>query len=87
MPNKTISTVFLSKVPAADKNAVINSFVASEEVLDRIKQVLQEKLDANTIKLLEPANYDKPAWSEYQADRIGYARALTEVIQLLTFRE
>jgi hypothetical protein len=41
--------------------------------------------DENSKARTALSSYDKPAWSEFQADANGYERALTEILLLLKF--
>lgn len=51
--------------------------------LEQFAIVIRSKLDANARQRRERAAYDKPAFSEFQADCNGYERALEEVLNLL----
>lgn len=62
-----------------DKFAVRQSIMASRESLGRLQDILEPLLkDSPPI-----ADYDSPAWAYKQADRIGYNRALTTVLDLI----
>ena len=53
----------------------------SKFVLDRLQEIcynIIEEAGKST-----KADYSKPSWAFYQADRLGYIRALEEVIELL----
>ena len=53
---------------------------------DRLEQfaiVIRQKLKANAKQRRERSAYDKPAFSEFQADCNGYERALEEVLTYL----
>ena len=53
---------------------------------DRLEQfaiVIRQKLKANAKLRREKGAYDKPAFSEFQADCNGYERALEEVLTYL----
>lgn len=56
----------------------------STPVLERLKHMLEEdiiKADKDSKRL---ENYNKAAWSEHQADRIGTIRTLESVKTLIT---
>lgn len=82
-----LSLVLTNKVSPSDRDALTQRFVSSEDILVIIKEVLQSKLQSDITARRSISSYSFPAWSEYQADGVGYQRALTEVIDLLTFRE
>jgi len=62
-----------------DKFAVRQSIMSSRENLGRLQEILEPLLkDAPPT-----ADYDSPSWAYKQADRIGYNRALTTVLDLI----
>jgi hypothetical protein len=84
---KQVSLILLNKVGASDREALNQRFVAQEALLEIVKAAIVSKLESDVNSRRSINNYSFPAWSEYQADGIGYQRALNEVIELLTFRE
>lgn len=48
------------------------------------KDALEARLSDLTKEVLSKKAYDNPAWALEQADRVGYARALNDLIELLT---
>lgn len=63
-----------------DKDAVRQILFSNKESLDRLKEILEPMLK----EALPTADYDSPSWAYKQADRIGYNRALTTVLELIT---
>lgn len=62
-----------------DKDRVRKIVLSNKEGLDRLKEILEPMLkDA-----LPTADYDSPSWAYKQADRIGFNRALTSVLDLI----
>lgn len=57
---------------------------ASKTVLDLYKQILEAKLADLNAELVRAKNYDSPNWALKQADYVGAARTLQDVINLLT---
>lgn len=57
---------------------------ASKAVLDLYKTILEEKLANLNAELVRAKNYDSPNWALKQADYVGAARTLQDVINLLT---
>lgn len=57
----------------------------NRDLFERLSVLLQKKNEENTRKRISTASFEKPAWSEYQADSNGYERALTEVLSLINF--
>lgn len=59
-----------------------DSFQASTSFLKELKALLESRIE-NKIKESENStNYETPSWSEYQADSIGYRRAIREILNL-----
>ena len=57
----------------------------STSVSTRLVNLLKEKIDES--RKTNKADYDSPAWAYKQADRLGYERALTDIIALFNFME
>jgi hypothetical protein len=55
----------------------------AKEFMDVLKNILQEDLDALEKEMESKDNYFMPAWSEYQADKIGSRRTLKKIINLI----
>jgi len=53
------------------------------DVWDVLKNILQEDLNALDNDSMNKKHYFMPAWSEYQADRVGSKRTLKKIIELL----
>jgi hypothetical protein len=62
-----------------DKLAVRQSIMSTGESLGRLQEILEPLLKDT----LPTADYDSPSWAYKQADRIGYNRALTTVLDLI----
>ncbi len=45
---------------------------------------LEGRIQSNVLASEKKDKYEIPSWAEYQADSIGYRRALRELITLLT---
>ncbi len=57
----------------------------SKDLFHRLKVLIEVMNKDNTKARVSLSSYDKPAWSEFQADSNGYERALTEVLNYLNF--
>jgi hypothetical protein len=62
-----------------EKEAVSQSLHSSREGLDRLKEILKPMLKDTT----PAADYDSPSWAYKQADRNGFNRAVTTVLDLI----
>lgn len=62
-----------------DKEAVGQVLHSNRESLDRLKEILEPMLKDTT----PAADYDSPSWAYKQADRNGFNRAVTTVLDLI----
>ena len=62
-----------------EKFAVRQAVLSNRESLDRLRQVLEPMLKETT----PAADYDSPSWAYKQADRNGFNRAVTTVLDLI----
>jgi hypothetical protein len=56
---------------------------ASQDLFDTLAKHFNKTLRTHQSEARKANNYDKPSWECFQADSIGYQRALDEVIELL----
>lgn len=70
----------LSKELATD---VTQNYKESVVMRRRLQQLLLDKSDSYARETEAKATYDSPNWAYIQADRVGYARALREIISLI----
>ena len=61
------------------KEAVSQVLQSNRESLDRLKEILEPMLKDTTTA----ADYDSPSWAYKQADRNGFNRAVTTVLDLI----
>jgi len=61
-----------------DKEKVKQDIALAHNAFKRLSVILNNKLKENTTK-----SYDKASWPFYQADTLGWNRALTEVLKLI----
>lgn len=59
------------------KESVLNS----KFVLDRLSEICYNIIEEQ--EKSSKADYSNPSWAYYQADRLGYLRAIKEIIDLL----
>jgi hypothetical protein len=58
-------------------------FASSTFLRERLRQLLDEKIQTNRTATTSKDAYGNPNWAYLQADAVGYERALKEVISLL----
>ena len=62
-----------------DKVKAKQVILSNRESLDRLREILGPMLKETP----PSADYDSPSWAYKQADRIGYNRALNQVLDLI----
>lgn len=82
--SKKMSLAYVQDLKEAkDVDNLYQQYNQSREVLLKLRKILIGKIETNREKQLSAGSYELPAWSEMQADSIGYQRALNEVIKNL----
>lgn len=56
---------------------------ATKELRRKLVELFDKKIEGSYLKTDKENKYEMPSWSEYQADAIGYRRALKELINFL----
>lgn len=77
---KTSLTAGLTKEKATE---VRSEFVHSVHLRERLIDVLNGKKASYRSEVTSKTSYDSPSWPYFQADSIGYERAIDEIISLL----
>ena len=68
-----------------EKVAIIKAdYVGSAGARIRLAEMLNDKIRISTTVKRKKEGYDSPNWAYTQADAIGYERALSEVISLIS---
>jgi len=83
---KKLSTLWTKGLAKDKRDELTRRVIENESILDAIKKIIDGKADSVRREQLKPS-YDSPAWSECQADRIGYLRAMDEIKTILTLRD
>ncbi len=72
---------WVKNIKGADEKATfIVSVQSASYVLERLAEILQDRVDADAKSSKD--DYLSPGWAYRQADKVGYARALREAIDL-----
>lgn len=87
MPSKKnqIPSCFSKYVPKGDRENYTEYYhcEATREIRKLLCKVAEDKIETATISSERKGKYELPCWAEYQADEVGYRRALREMIALL----
>lgn len=57
----------------------------SKDLFQRLTGLIETLQSENAKSRVDKASYEKPAWSEYQADTNGYERACLHILEYLKF--
>ena len=68
-----------------DAKELMKGYFGSSALLrERMKHILEEKIRVRSSNSIALSEFDNPSWAYKQADKIGYERALLEIIELIT---
>lgn len=85
MKKLQIPSSFNKHIPKGDGDRYVEYYhcEASKEIRKLLCKVAKDKIETAIISSERKNRYDLPCWAEYQADEVGYRRALREFIALL----
>jgi hypothetical protein len=74
-----MKTIWFMDLPKDEQEGFKKEVKSAKNVLEKLEQIVKSRL--KEIVVIE--DYDSPSWAYKQADRNGYNRALTEIINIL----
>ena len=74
-----MKTIWFMDLPKDEQEGFKREVKSAKSVLDKLEQIVQKKIK----EIVVVDDYDSPSWAYKQADRNGYNRALTEIINIL----
>lgn len=78
-----MKTTWFTHLPRDQQEGFKKQVLSSRDVLERLQKMLEDK----KTEVVLSTDYESPSWAYKQADRNGYDRALTEVINLLNMKD
>jgi homoserine dehydrogenase len=69
------------------KKEFLTKLAAADDVLSRIKTLIEEDIVTANKKSLAQEGYENPNWAFYQADLLGEMRAYNKVIRMIDTQE
>lgn len=69
---------------AQQKEEMVREFKASAHLRKRLTELLEEKRKTNKTYASSKDRYELSSWSYLQADAVGFERALTEIISIIS---
>ena len=76
-----MKTIWFMDLPKDKQEGFKRQVTSAKDVLEKLEEIVRYKL--KDVVLTD--DYDNPSWAYKQADRNGYNRALTEVLNILKF--
>ena len=76
-----MKTIWFMDLPKDQQEGFKRQISSSKDVLEKLENILKDKIK----EVVLSDDYDSPSWAFKQADRNGYNRALTEVLNILKF--
>jgi len=76
-----VKTIWFMDLPKDEQEGFKRQISSSKDVLEKLEKIINDKI--KDVVLVD--DYDNPSWAYKQADRNGYNRALTEVLNILKF--
>lgn len=74
-----MKTIWFMDLPKDEQDGFKKEVKSAKNVLDKLEQIVQNRIK----QIVITDDYDSPSWAYKQADRNGYNRALTEIINIL----
>lgn len=74
-----MKTIWFMDLPKDEQDGFKREVKSAKNVLDKLEQIVQNRIK----EIVITNDYDSPSWAYKQADRNGYNRALTEIINIL----
>jgi hypothetical protein len=82
----TLKSKWTAGLKEEEKEELTSLIKGSARVLERLNYLIDQKLQTNYKQMIQSDSYATSNWSEYQADRIGYIRAMEEIKGYLTLK-
>ena len=74
-------------IPEKDKGVMKARIMESHDVLTQLTILLNEDLYKSYADMAATSSYERPAWSEYQASKLGEQKYIRKMIDLLKIEE
>lgn len=80
-----VSTLLLKGCKTKEDREKEKEYIShNKRLLDRIAGIMVDKIDTSVGKMRGECSYDKPSWPQFQADQLGYQRALAEMLAIIS---
>lgn len=79
-----MKTTWVAGLSPQEKEEITLAFQASGRFRERLNTLLLDKVEGSRKEARNVEGYEKASWPYFQADKMGYERALFEVISLIS---
>ena len=74
-------------VPEKDKGVMKARIMESHDVLKQLYSLVESDLLTSYAQMAKEDSYQKPAWSEYQAHKLGEQACLRKLLELIDIED
>lgn len=78
-----MKTTWSKGLNAERAQEISREFTEARLLRRRLSELLEEKLKSKHVESRSKEGYASPSWAYFQADAIGYERAITEILSIL----
>ena len=78
-----MKTVWTLNLPEHKQEEIRKEYASSPVLRERLHKLLLDKQETARVGARSKIKYESASWPYYQADAIGYERAISEVISLI----
>lgn len=79
-----MKTVWTKGLNPEQQNELRKEFIAAHRFRERLVELLEDKSRVKRNSSFKNDSYESPAWAYQQADAIGYEKAISEIISLIS---
>ncbi len=87
MANHVLSLTILKQFDKDKHEEITSRFLENEDLINAVKTAINEKISDSFSRMTATSSYNNPSWAYYQADQLGYQRALKELIDLISIKQ
>ena len=82
-----VKTVWISHLKSKEeKEEFLYKLTAAQVALQRLKQIIEKKIEANTKSRVSEEGYKDASWAYRQADLVGEERAFRELLDIIDLK-
>lgn len=79
-----MKTTWTAGLTSEQKQEITADYKSAVSLRKRLEKLVTDKIDSAHRESLKREGYNSPSWAYQQADKIGYERALKEIISLIS---